>query len=251
MNGVILALRYLTIVPLPRRLAGRPVTDLRTLGGAARWFPAVGAAIGVALVAVERLAGHLFTPLLAALLTVTAWKLVTGGIHLDGLADCLDGLVGRDPDHRLAIMRDSRIGAFGAMGLVLFLLLEIAAVAELGAPHRWRALLVAPTVARAMPALLARLFPPARREGQGAAFHAGVRPAAVPVALGVALAVALATLGALGIVVLAVATVAVVLLARFQARRLGGLTGDVHGAAVEVAELAVLLTVSAWSHAPR
>src|SRR5436309_1201627 len=109
----------------------------QSLGRAAGWFPVVGLGLGLVLVGVERVTSVLFPSLLAALLTVTAWKVLTGGLHLDGLADCLDGLVGRDAEHRLSIMRDSRIGAFGAIGLILFLLLEIAAVAELPAGLRW------------------------------------------------------------------------------------------------------------------
>ena len=70
---------------------------------------------------------------------MTLWKLLTGGLHFDGPADCLDGLVGRDSVDRLRIMRDSRIGAFGAIGLILFLLLEVAAVSELTPAARWRA----------------------------------------------------------------------------------------------------------------
>src|SRR5688572_17863014 len=112
------------------------------------------------LVALEWLASRMFPPLLAALLTVTLWKLLTGGLHLDGLADCLDGLGGRDAADRLRIMRDSRIGAFGAIGLILFLLLEVAAVAELSPEVRWRALIVAPALARSTPPLVAWIFPP-------------------------------------------------------------------------------------------
>ncbi|MBI1962853.1 MAG: adenosylcobinamide-GDP ribazoletransferase [Candidatus Rokubacteria bacterium] len=244
MTGLALAARYLTIVPVP----GRAPAGLDALGRAAAWFPVVGLGIGAVLVAADRIAGVLFPGLLAALLTVTAWKLLTGGLHLDGLADCLDGLVGRDPEHRLAIMGDSRIGAFGAMGLILFLLLEIAAVAELAPGARWRALLAVPAVARATPALLARLFPPARAAGHGAAFRAGVGAGAAPVALAVGLAAAATALGALGLAVVAVATLAALALARFLTARLGGITGDVFGAAIETAELAGLLTVSAWTH---
>ena len=116
---------------------------------------------GVTLAAVDSLTARLFPGLLGALLTVTAWKLLTGGLHLDGLADCLDGLVGRDREHRLAIMRDSRIGTFGAVGLILFLMLEIVTVAELGPAVRWRALIVV-AHAGASRATRARalLFPP-------------------------------------------------------------------------------------------
>ena len=244
-SRALLAVRYLTIVPVSRR----DHAGLEDLGGAAPWFPVVGAGLGLVLAAVDAVTVRVFPPLLAALLTVTAWKVLTGGLHLDGLADCLDGLAGRDPVERHAIMSDSRIGAFGAIGLIFFLMLELAAVSELPPGARWRALVAAPVIARATPALLGRLFRPARAGGQGALFSAGLRRAAVPVALGVALVAAVVVLGGLGVVAFAVGVAGAVAVGAFLARRLGGVTGDVLGAGVEVAELMVLLTVSAWAHA--
>jgi adenosylcobinamide-GDP ribazoletransferase len=171
---------------------------------------------------------------------------MTGGLHLDGLADCLDGLAGRDRDHRLAIMRDSRIGTFGAVGLILFLMLELVALSELSPAGRRHALLVTPAIARAAPPLLARLWPAARETGQGMAFVAGVgRPGAL-LALAVAMLAALGVLGVAGLVATAAGLAAAVAAAGFLTRRLGGLTGDVLGAAVEIAELAALLAVIAW-----
>jgi adenosylcobinamide-GDP ribazoletransferase len=241
--GLVLAARYLTILPLPGRRHAPP----DRLGQAAGWFPVVGLALGLLLVAADWLTARWFPSLLAALLTVTAWKLLTGGLHLDGLADCLDGLAGRDHEQRLAIMRDSRIGSFGAVGLILFLMLELVAVAELSPATRWRVLLVAPAIARAAPPLLARLLPAARPQGQGALFVAGVGWLGAALAMVVATVSALATLGAAGLVATAAGLGAAVLAARFVAGRLGGLTGDVLGAAVEVAELATLLAVIAWT----
>ena len=239
-----MAARYLTIVPVP----GGAHAPLEALGRSAAWFPVVGMGLGLLLVVTDRLTSWLFSPLLAALLTVTAWKLVTGGVHLDGLADCLDGLVGRDPEHRLAIMRDSRIGAFGAVGLILFLMLEIVALAELVPPARGSALFAAPVMSRATPAVLAALFRAARPDGHGAAFQAGVRPAAIAIGLVIAVAASIFALGGLGVAAGAVGLVAAVGLAFFLAGRLDGVTGDVLGAAVEISELAVLLTVSAWTY---
>lgn len=245
MLGLLVAARYLTIVPLP----GRAPVGLDALGRAAPWFPLVGFAIGAVLALVDGLAARLFPSLLAALLVVTAWKLLTGGIHLDGLADCLDGLVGHDPAHRLAIMRDSRIGTFGAVGLILMLFLEIAALAELPSAARWRALLLAPMIGRVAPPVLARLFAAARPDGHGAAFRRGLGPVAAPVAVVLAALASMVALGALGIVAVAAGLGAAVGMTAFVARRLGGITGDVLGASVETAELVVLLTVSAWVHA--
>jgi len=116
---------------------------------------------------------------------------------------------------------------------------------------RARTLLAAPVIARATPALLSRLFRPARPDGQGAAFHASVARSSTAIGVAVALAVALLSLGALGLVVIAVGLLAALAVAGLLARLLGGVTGDVLGAAVEVSELTVLLTVSAWTFTGR
>src|SRR5262245_56761816 len=119
MGSLILAVRFLTIVPIPGREARGP----GALGRAARWFPSVGLVLGGALAALDRGLALAFPTSLSAVLVVAAWKASTGGIHLDGLADSLDGLGGHDTEQRLAIMRDSRIGVFGAAGLILSLLI--------------------------------------------------------------------------------------------------------------------------------
>jgi adenosylcobinamide-GDP ribazoletransferase len=243
-KGFLVATQYLTIVPVR---VGAASDDELALGRSAPWFPAVGLALGLVLALTDRLTGWLFPSLLAALLTVTVWKLVTGGLHLDGLADCLDGLVASDPEHRLRVMRDSRIGAFGAVGLILFLLLEIAALAELASGLRWRALLAVPVIGRATPALLSLCFP-AVPGGRGAAFGAGVQRSAVLLGLALAGAIAVAVLGSSGLIALVVACLVSLVLGRFFVTRLGGITGDVLGAGVEVAELAALLTVASWGH---
>jgi adenosylcobinamide-GDP ribazoletransferase len=242
MSGLALAIRYLTILPVP----GRGPGDADRLGRAAAWFPVVGAVLGALLAATDWLSTRLFPGLLGALLTVTVWKLATGGLHLDGLADCLDGLIGRDREHRLAIMRDSRIGSFGAVGLILFLMLEIVAVAELPPAWRWRVLVAAPAIARAAPPVLARLFGAARSDGQGAAFVSGVGLGGAGLAVGVALVVAVGALDVVGLLAAAAPLVVAGGAGWWFARRLGGITGDVLGAAVEIAELTAMLAVLAW-----
>lgn len=247
MKGLLDATRYLTIIPV--RFGAHDAGA--GLGHAAPWFPVVGLALGAALALTDRVTAWLFPTLLAALLTVTVWKLLTGGLHLDGLADCLDGLVTGDSDHRLRVMRDSRIGAFGAVGLILFLMLEIAALAELAPALRWRVLLVVPAIGRATPALLSLCFP-AVPGGQGAAFGVGVQRGSVLLGLAVAAAIAVGMLGMAGLVALVVGCLVSLALGRFfTTRLLGGITGDVLGAGVELAELAALMTISAWGHGGR
>jgi adenosylcobinamide-GDP ribazoletransferase len=238
-TGLIAAIRYLTIVPVPGSApyAGSP-------GAAAAWFPVVGLLVGGVVVLVDRGATAAFAPILATVVTVTAWKVLTGGLHLDGLADSFDGLMGRDPAHRLEIMRDSRVGSFGAIGLVLFLLLEIAALMGIDPRVRAGALVLAPVAGRATAPLLARVFP-APPSGQGASFRERVPRMAAPVSLALAAVVAVAALRLHGLLALGVAIVLALAIGAFMTRRLGGVTGDVHGAAVELGELAVLLTVAA------
>ena len=222
-----------------------------TLGRAAAWFPLIGLGIGLVVTGGERATGAVFPPLLDALLTVTLWKLLTGGLHLDGLADCLDGLMGKDAAQRLRIMRDSRIGAFGAIGLILFLLLEVAAVSELapapaGAPWSWRPPWPGPP-RRWSPGSSRRRRHSARGRcsrrpvpcacggGRGAGrHHRGGRPRGRRDP-GLRLACPRPVWGS----------------GWFATRRLGGITGDVLGAAIEAAELIVLLTLVAWSVGPR
>jgi adenosylcobinamide-GDP ribazoletransferase len=240
--GLVLAVRFLTIVPVPGVEAAGP----GALGRAAWWFPLVGLGLGVVLALADRAFALLFPPLVGAVLVVSCWKALTGGLHLDGLADCLDGLGGRDVAHRLAIMRDSRIGAFGTLGLLLGLLLTVAALAELPAPVRASVLLLAPAVGRATPALAGRLFRPATPlEGAGADFVG-----ALPRAAGVAHVLGVVALGVLLLGVpgapLALAGPALGLVGTaLLARRLNGVTGDVLGAGVELSELGVLLAASA------
>jgi adenosylcobinamide-GDP ribazoletransferase len=154
---LILAVRFLTIVPLP----GRERADRSALGRAAWWFPVVGLMLGVVLVVADRVVLALAPPLVGAALLVAVWKIMTGGIHLDGLADCLDGLAGPDEARRRAIMRDSRIGVFGAAGLGLALILFVTSLSELPAPIRSRVLLLAPVLGRVSPLLAAAWLRPA------------------------------------------------------------------------------------------
>jgi len=244
MRSLVLAVHFLTIVRLPVREADGP----GALGRAGVWFPAVGLALGAVIAGADHALRLALPPLVAAVLVVAAWKILTGGLHLDGLADCLDGLGARRPEDRLRVMRDSRLGAFGATGLVLALLLAVSLVAELPVAIRAAALVLAPAAARAVPPLAGAALPAATPgEGRGAAFLVGL-----PRAAGILAVVALAALALLGggawagVAVAAGGALGLAWCAAF-ARRLGGLTGDVLGGAVEVAELAALLgATAAW-----
>lgn len=245
MGYLILAVRFLTIVPVP----GREATGAGALGRAAWWFPAVGVALGACLVAADHLLRFLFPPLLGSILVIGLWKVLTGGIHLDGLADVLDGLAGRDAERRLAIMRDSRIGVFGAAGIVLCFLISTGALDALPAGRHPAMLLLAPAAGRLAPLLIGPLFPAASPgQGAGAAFLEGLSPWAAPVSVAGLWILAAALLGPWGGLLLSLALASALLWAVFVASRLGGLTGDALGSSVEIGELATLVAAAALIH---
>jgi adenosylcobinamide-GDP ribazoletransferase len=236
------AFGFLTRVPLA---TGAAVP--RDLGRATTWFPAVGAALGTVLVAAHHLLGGLAVAV-AAVVLVALHAALTGGLHLDGVADVFDALGGGrgDRDRMLAILRDSRIGAHGAAALVLLVVAKVLAVAELldRLHPAWWALYAAPAAARWAVVPLVVAFPYARPDGLGKPFHGHAGAAQLAGATGVA-AAALGWLGGRALAPALSALLAALAIAAWLHRRLGGLTGDVYGAAIEAAELAFLVVAGA------
>lgn len=234
-----LAAGFLTVLPVP-------AVDYRPegLGQAGRWFPAVGLLLGLLLALAHAGLAAAFPTPIVAVGVIAVWAALTGSLHLDGLADCCDGLLAPvDRERRLAILADPRLGAFAGVGLILFLALKIAAVGALAMPLP--ALLLAPTWSRWL-ILLAARQPSARPGGMGAAFRSGLTPgvwlwaAIAPLALTLAVAPTWRGLAA----VLAAHAVALGAIAVAR-RRLGGVTGDVFGLVVELGELTILLAFAA------
>ena len=234
------ALRFLTRLPV----AGPERSPDGALAASAPAFPLIGALVGALGALVFALASSLgLGPMLAAVLAVAAQALLTGGLHEDGLADVADGFGGgRTRVDKLRIMRDPRLGSFGALALILALLARIAALTALAGPALAGAALVAAgAVSRAgLPAIMASL-PPARDEGLAAG--AG-RPhplrAAAAAGIGALLAFALLPPGAAAGGLIGAAG-ALLLVAHLARRQLGGYTGDVVGAAQQLAEIGFLL----------
>jgi adenosylcobinamide-GDP ribazoletransferase len=244
MKPLLSALGFLTVLPMPAQQIERG-----DLGRAAPWFPFTGIMIGLVVCGVNIACRLVFPPLVCAAITAAGWAWITGGLHLDGVADCGDGFfAAASRERRLEIMRDPRMGAFGGIALLLFLLLKVAALSEVRGEFRGGAafgpvfaLMFAPIVARYMLLFVARL-PAARPGGLGEEFSKTLKVSAFIVG-----AVVIAGVGALdpyplraavavGAAVLA--TACVIVAAR---SKLGGMTGDVLGLAVELSEVAVLL----------
>jgi len=215
-------------------------------------LPLAGLLLGLAAAGVWGLALALGLPsLAAALLALAATMLLTGGLHEDGLADVADGFGGgRDRAEKLAIMRDSRVGSYGVLALVLAVGLKAAALAPLAAtaPTGGAVIVAAAVWSRALMGPVLALMAPARAEGLGAA--AG-KPAGALVLTGLLLGAAICgvVLSGGGGIIVAIAllggiagAIGVAMLARAQ---VGGYTGDVLGAVQQAAEIGVILAASA------
>lgn len=244
------AVIFLTRLPLPWRGHWPADLDQRALA----WFPIVGALIGAA-------GGLLYwglsllalSPLLAAAVTVAALALLTGALHEDGLADVADGFGGgRDREAKLCIMKDSRVGTYGALALVLAALLKVAALAQLAEPRSVAAALIAGhALSRGLLPALKLALPDARRTGLSASQGRPNRARALAAAV-IGLCFAATCLGKLplgagfaGLALLVLAAAAVAGMGWLARRQIGGITGDVLGASQQVAEITLLLGIVA------
>jgi len=208
-------------------------------GRAAVWYPLVGLVIGALAWLAWTVTMLIFPPWVAAVITLVIWVALTGGLHLDGLADCCDGLLASTSvERRLEIMKDPHIGTFGVTGLILVLFLKAAALASL-IPASSFSILLAASLARFC-ILPAGLMRQARPSGMGADFASGFQRSFIVWGAIIPLVIAV-LLGLRGVVSL-IAGLGALLLILFLARaRIGGVTGDVFGMAVEIVEAVVLL----------
>jgi adenosylcobinamide-GDP ribazoletransferase len=237
-NEIRLALAFLTRLPvrLPEHVADHP------LAAAARAFPLAGIPVALAGWAVYALAWTLgIAPALAGLLALAAMVVLTGALHEDGLADFADAAGGRDADRRLAIMRDSRIGTFGVLALIVSVGLRAGAISYLADPFDvFCVLLAASCGSRAAIVHAMNVLPFARADGMA---HAAGRPDRArlhdTLAIGALLLLPMGVFAALiGAAFAALATFAVERRARAA---IGGQTGDVLGTVQQASEIAILL----------
>ncbi len=184
----------------------------------------------------------LFPAPAAAALLLALTVLLTRGLHLDGLADTVDGLGGgRTPEARLAIMKDSHLGAFGVVSLVLVLLLKFAFLLALFDRGMERNLVLFPLISRWGLVLLAALAPYARPGGGlGQAMTEGATLQLTAKATAAALLLSFLAGGYAGLVILGLAGLVVWGLSHYFRQQLGGITGDVYGAVNEILEVLVL-----------
>ena len=235
------ALGLLTRLPTPAWAAG-------DMAAALRYLPAAGAVIGAAGAAVLLVAGTVLPPAPAVLLSIAATCLLTGALHEDGLADTFDGIAGATRERALEIMRDSRIGVFGALALGLVLALKATSLAAMPAGVAAAALVAGHSGSRLSSLVVVATSRYARPTGTAGFTSAGAGGMAFATATGILSLCGLLVLAGFGAASAATAGLALGHLgarALFE-RRLGGYTGDCLGATQQLSEAALYLGVAAW-----
>ena len=230
MRRLILALQFMTRLPLPAIAAGEA-----DFAAAIRWFPATGLVVGAVVAGTGHL-GMAIDPWAGALLALVGWVAITGALHLDGLGDIADaaGAAHGDRERLSAVLADPHIGSFGVVAIVLQMLakLVLLRLALMSAP--WWVLVLVPALARIGPLVWMRWLPPLH-QGLGTRFRGAIDWVHVA-AWSVPLAIAAVFAPGLGMGALAIPLWGV-----WLKSRIGGISGDGHGAGIELVESALLL----------
>ena len=239
--GFLTALHFLTIIPAPLP----SVLPDDTWGKSMAYFPLVGFVLGACLVVGNSVLLHVWPPAVVAACVLGLWVVLTGALHLDGLADCCDGLlVAKTPDERLRILRDTHVGTFAIVGVVILLLIKYACLltleTDVGTMNVTLAL--APVLSRWAMVYATVVYPYGRKgHSLGQTFSSHVTRHSLGVSSLMALALGALVGGWFGLAALALVWLLTCGVARWAMTRIPGLTGDVYGAINELCETAVLL----------
>jgi len=240
MTSFLIALQFLTIIPVRYR----EFTE-KNVRRSMFYFPVVGLILGLFLGGIDQLISPVFPELLVNLLLVTLLIFITGGLHLDGLADTVDALGShRSREEMLRIMKDSRIGVMGTLALITVLLYKISLLSLLPSSLKFRSLILMLTASRWVLLLPLLLFPYARSgEGKAQSFFEQIDPAIASGATIFTLTVSLTLFSYWGLFLLIGAGLLVLGFGKYIHYRVGGLTGDSLGASAEIAEIIILLGI--------
>lgn len=242
MRLYLIAIQFLTIIPLPFQIRWEKDDLARSMS----LFPLAGLTIGAILAGINWLISPYLARPLADALLITALAVITGALHLDGLADVCDGIAARGSRERfLEIMKDSRVGAVGVVGVVLGLLLKWQAMIAVPAELKWQALLLFPAITRFCQVQSIVFGRNARQDGLGSTLVKGAGKTQFAVAAVLALACSWFLLGINGLMVLAAAMISTALIQIWFTRKIGGITGDVIGCTSELNEILILILLSA------
>ncbi|SHM83795.1 cobalamin-5'-phosphate synthase [Caldanaerovirga acetigignens] len=234
--GFYIALLFLTRIPLPH-IKFEEKDIIRSLP----YFPVVGAVIGIVLALVNAiLQNYLPAPALACLIVVVE-TVITGGLHIDGFADTMDGLFcGKEKSVKLDVMKDSRLGAFGVMGVVALFLLKYSALVSVPLWFRPKLLFIFPVISRWVMTWSVVLFPYIREKGLGKVFSQNKSPFQLVLPTVFCLILAFAAGEFKGIILAILSFISGLLFSVYILKKIGGMTGDTYGAVNEFSEIAAL-----------
>lgn len=240
MRLLLLALQFLTSIPVKIKFikAGDFAKSLA-------YFPFVGLILGVFLACANNLMVILsFDEFVLNVIVVVLLVILTAGLHLDGLADTFDALLsGKPKDKMLEIMRDSRIGVMGVLGLICIILLKISLIYSISASLKASALILMCVISRWCMVFIISLFPYARQEGKAKIFMQGMTIKIFALSSISALTFMYLIWGVKSLLLLGVAALCAYLIAKSISKKIGGITGDNIGAINELAEVIVLLVI--------
>ena len=246
MNGLINAVQFLTIL----RIKNEPSIDTKKLGSSYVYFPLVGASLGIALIALDKVLSLTLPPLLTNLILIFTLFIITGGMHIDGLADSCDALFsGKGKDEMLSIMREVHVGTFGILAIVAIILFKLALLSSIPQDLRNFSLILMALLSRYSMSLAVNFFPYARSEGKAGVFFKEKSIKNFFFSTAITLIILLFTFRIISLAILSLSVGFTLLASLWVKRKIGGLTGDTLGALSELNEVLVLLSVVILSRA--
>ena len=250
MNNFLIGLQFLTRISIVKQT----IWTEESFGKSVKYFPAVGAVLGLIYVVIIKIFSILTggtLPIFTAAVILISMAIFTGAIHCDGFMDTMDGIFsGRDRDRMLEIMKDSRVGAFGVVSFVMLSILEFATLSELAklpVLTLMAAVYSAPVIGRLMMVLIIGSFPYARPEGMGKAFAKYTTTSTIIIAMIEAL-ILLSPLIFLSMLLLKPLLISLIVtliftlyFGKFATKKVGGVTGDIYGAVEIISEVLVMM----------
>ncbi|OGV97546.1 MAG: cobalamin 5'-phosphate synthase [Nitrospinae bacterium RIFCSPLOWO2_02_FULL_39_110] len=236
----LLSIQFLTIINIQN---SRGTDYEKRLRGTTIFFPFVGLLIGIILFLTAKLSSLLLPLSVSDALVLIVLIIITGGLHIDGFADTIDGFAGgKDKENILIIMKDSRIGTFGVTGLIMFLMTKYLAIQSLPVDSKYLILTVMPVFGRWSVLPMGLLFEYARTGGgTGKAFAGSIKLKEFIIGTILSSVIIVSLLGVKGFLMIAVIFIATLIIGRYSENRIGGITGDVFGATIEINELITII----------
>ena len=236
--GLLAAFQFLTLLPVKRSFT------VEQIGRSTAYFPVVGLVIGLILAGIDYVLSLILPAGVVNIFLVIALAAMSGALHLDGLADTLDGLAGhRTTEQRLEIMRDSRVGGFGAIGVALFLLTEYVTLNSIPGNIKLPVLVLAPVLSRWAMVNAIFVYPYARPSGLGRALKDAVSGRQFITATLAAFLLSVVLFQVSGLIIMAFVCLTASLISIYIKSRLKGLTGDTYGAINETAMISIFIIV--------